>query len=478
MQYDDCLDASKIIQETTSLEKFLDVVITPVVAKKTKEQSEDYKSLYVHFRNIEDFTSFCKKINQVIDYKTKETYFPLANLSTSLFDDEHVITEIDEDLLTPRKTKKVSSNTVVADEYWRKHWKNMPDFVQEENKSFRSVTIRFRTETDYNKFSKIIEQELSSDAKSIWYPELNNEPNRFFRWVQDVPSVNKYPVYVISKNRSSTMYTSRSLNDMGVYHFIAVEPQDLASYAAALDYFSITTATLIELPFSNHGKGSGPARNFCWEHSIEAGHKRHWILDDNIQDFYRLHENNRYRVKTPVFFRVMEDFVDRYKNIRLAGPRYRFFCSSDQKYPAFIKNTHIMSCILIDNSLDIRWRSKYNEDIDLSLRVLKDGGCTVLFNAFLQGKCATQTVKGGNTEEVYNADKTDYTDTTYEKTITLVNLHPELVTAVERYGRWHHHVDYSSFDINDIVLNDDVCLSDEINNYNMKLLKLEELEAK
>lgn len=478
MQYDDCLDFNKIIQETTSLEKFLDVVITPVVAKKAKEQTEDYKSLNVHFRNIQDFTSFCKKINQVIDYKKKETYFPLIDVSTSLFDDESVIEEIDEDLLTPRKTKTVSSNKVVVDEYWRKHWKNMPDFVQEEKKSFRSVVIRFRTESDYNEFSKLIEQELSIDSKSIWYPELNNEPNRFFRWVQDVPSVNKYPVYVISKNRSNTMYTSRSLNDMGVRHFIAVEPQDLESYTNALSNFSITTATPIELPFSNHGKGSGPARNFCWEHSIEAGHKRHWILDDNIQDFYRLHENNRYRVKTPVFFRAMEDFVDRYKNIRLAGPRYRFFCSSDQKYPAFIKNTHIMSCILIDNSLDIRWRSKYNEDIDLSLRVLKNGDCTVLFNAFLQGKCATQTVKGGNTEEVYNADKTDYTDTTYEKTITLVNLHPELVTAVERYGRWHHHVDYSSFAKNDIILNDDVCFSDEINNYGMKLLKLEELEAK
>ena len=56
-----------------------------------------------------------------------------------------------------------------------------------------------------------------------------------------------------------------------------------------------------------------------------------------------------------------------------------------------------MSTILIDNSLDIRWRSKYNEDIDLSLRVLKGGDCTILFNAFLQGKCATQTVTGGNT---------------------------------------------------------------------------------
>jgi len=281
----------------------------------------------------------------------------------------------------------------------------------------------------------------------------------------------KYPIYVISKNRAETMYTSRSLNDMGCEHTIAVEPQDVDAYNRAFYEFDIKTAKLLELPFSNHGMGSGPARNACWEDSIARGAKRHWILDDNIQDFYRLHNNARYRIKSPVFFRVMEDFVDRYKNVRLAGPRYRFFCASDQKYPAFIKNTHIMSTILIDNSLDIRWRSKYNEDIDLSLRVLKGGDCTILFNAFLQGKCATQTVTGGNTEEVYQADKLDYEDTTHEKTMVLYNLHPDVVRVVKRYGRWHHDVNYDRYQINKLQFVDDFEMPKGVNNYNMKLLK-------
>ena len=281
----------------------------------------------------------------------------------------------------------------------------------------------------------------------------------------------RYPLYVISKNRSQTMYTSRSLNEMGCEHTIAVEPQDVDLYNRAFYEFGITTAKLLELPFSNHGMGSGPARNACWEDSIARGAKRHWILDDNIQDFYRLHNNARYRVKSPVFFRVMEDFVDRYKNVRLAGPRYRFFCASDQKYPAFIKNTHIMSTILIDNSLDIRWRSKYNEDIDLSLRVLKGGDCTILFNAFLQGKCATQTVTGGNTEEVYQADQLDYEDTTHEKTMVLYNLHPDVVRVVKRYGRWHHDVNYDQFQMNKLRFVDDFKMPKTVNNYGMKLVK-------
>lgn len=268
------------------------------------------------------------------------------------------------------------------------------------------------------------------------------------------------------------MLTSRSLQDMGVDHTIAVEPQDIALYTDALENFGLTHAELIELPFSNHGLGSGPARNECWEDSIRRGYARHWVLDDNISDFYRLHQNARYRVKTPTFFRVMEDFVDRYKNIRLAGPRYRFFCASDQKYPAFVRNTHIMSTILIDNSLDFRWRGKYNEDIDLSLRALKQGDCTVLFNAFLQGKSATQTVKGGNTEELYRANELDYRNTTYDKTMMLAKLHPDVVRVVERYGRWHHYINYEKyFSQNVFEYKDGVKLSKETNNYNMKLVK-------
>jgi hypothetical protein len=287
-----------------------------------------------------------------------------------------------------------------------------------------------------------------------------------------LPKQPRYPVYIISKNRADSMGTSRSLDEMGVKHTIAVEPQDMEPYRKAIGTFGIRTAELMELPFSNHGMGSGPARNACWEASIEKGHARHWLLDDNIADFYRLHQNARYRVKSPVFFRIMEDFVDRYTNIRLAGPRYRFFCASDQKYPPYVKNTHIMSTILIDNSLDIRWRSKYNEDIDLSLRVLKGGDCTCLFNAFLQGKAATQTVKGGNTEEVYEADRKDYKETTYEKTMVLANLHPDVVNVVERYGRWHHHIDYEKhFKHLSFKFKEGVKLSNKPNNYGLKLVK-------
>jgi hypothetical protein len=86
-----------------------------------------------------------------------------------------------------------------------------------------------------------------------------------------------------------------------------------------------------------------------------------------------------------------------------------------------------------------RWRGRYNEDTDLSLRVLKAGYCTIQFNAFLCGKVTTQRMKGGNTKEFYAQEGT------LNKSKMLEDMHPDVAKVVWRFNRWHHHVDYSPF---------------------------------
>jgi hypothetical protein len=161
-------------------------------------------------------------------------------------------------------------------------------------------------------------------------------------------------------------------------------------------------------------------------------------------------------------FKAAEDFVGRYENIMLSGFQYKFFCIDDYPYKPYLLNTRIMSCFLIDNSCPHRWRARYNEDVDLSIRVLKDGYCTMLFYAFLCGKARTGTVKGGNTEELYG-------EGTLAKSQMLVDLHPDIVSLVQRYGRWHHHVDISSFKNNKLILKPGVKIHTQPNNYNMVL---------
>mgnify|MGYP007122436595 FL=1 len=289
----------------------------------------------------------------------------------------------------------------------------------------------------------------------------------------------KYPVYIISKGRHESMLTSRSLARMKVPHYIAIEPQDEKLYDQTLDNFGIRPyVTLLVASFSNHGDGPGRARNWCWDHSIALGAERHWVLDDNIADFYRLQHNLRIRVESGAIFRASEDFVDRYENVPISGFQYRFFIAPNTKYPPFVKNTRVYSTLLIDNKCKFRWRGRYNEDTDICLRVLKDGDCTIQFNAFLQGKAATQSVKGGNTSEFYHAENTENENFeksgfnslgTVNKSQMLVDMHPDVARMVWRFRRWHHHVDYSSFKPNQLILKSGVVIPKGVNNYGMKL---------
>lgn len=268
----------------------------------------------------------------------------------------------------------------------------------------------------------------------------------------------KHPVYVISKGRWESRLTARALDHMRVPHYLVVEPQEREQYAAVVD-----KSTLLTLPFSNLGLGSIPARNWVWQHAIEQGAVRHWILDDNIRAFYRLLRNVKNKVADGTIFRVMEDFAERYRNVALTGPNYQFLAKQNQLIPPYVMNTRVYSCILILNELPHRWRGRYNEDTDLSLRALKDGWCTVQFNAFLSAKAATMTMKGGNTEQLYQGDGR------LQMAQSLRLQHPDVTRISRKWGRWQHHVDYRGFKGNRLLPAPGVVIAPGVDNYGMVL---------
>jgi len=268
----------------------------------------------------------------------------------------------------------------------------------------------------------------------------------------------EYPIYIISKGRWESRLTSKALERMGVPYHIVIEPQEYDNYAKYISPEKIYT-----LPFSNLGLGGIPARNWVWEHAISTGAFRHWILDDNIEAFNRLNRNIKPEAVTGSIFKAAEDFVDRYENIALAGFNYYCFCKSTEKVPPYYLNTRIYSCILIENDLPYRWRGRYNEDTDLSLRVLKGGWCTLLFNAFLAGKVTTMRMKGGNTAELYKDDGRK------KMAEALRDLHPDVTKVVWKFNRWQHSVDYSSFRKNKLIRKEGLNILNQVNNYGMIL---------
>lgn len=272
----------------------------------------------------------------------------------------------------------------------------------------------------------------------------------------------QYPVYIISKGRWESRLTSKSLEQIKVPYHIVIEPQEYDEYSKVIDKDKI-----LLLPFSNLGQGSIPARNWVWEDAKSKGFRRHWILDDNIRDFYRVESGTRIRVTDGTIFKAAEDFVDRYTNIVMAGMQYHMFGVSNKK--PFLFNTRIYSCILLQNDIPHRWRGRYNEDTDLSLRILKDGLCTCLFYAFLCGKQATMTMKGGNTDQLYQ--QTRKVDGRLEMAKSLQKQHPDVTTIKWKWGRWQHSVDYSKFRHNMPIKRKDIIIPEGVNNYGMKLIK-------
>ena len=275
----------------------------------------------------------------------------------------------------------------------------------------------------------------------------------------------KYPVYVISKNRSETRLTSRALERMRVPYHIVIEPQEYDDYAEHIESDKIYT-----LPFSNLGQGSIPARNWVWDHSVSIGAERHWIMDDNIRNFCRRNNNLKVNVGSGTILKIAEDFTDRYENVALSGLQYRFFVPDISVRPACTFNTRIYSCILIKNDIPYRWRGRYNEDTDLSIRALKDGWCTILFYAFLQEKQATMTMTGGNTDELY------VDDGRLQMAQSLKDQHPDITKIKKRWGRWQHVVNYRGFRNNKLIKKQGINIPRGINNYGLILKQIKQME--
>ncbi|MFN5418038.1 MAG: hypothetical protein ACK5B9_13345 [Flavobacteriia bacterium] len=269
----------------------------------------------------------------------------------------------------------------------------------------------------------------------------------------------KYPIYIISKGRAKSRLTSKALESINVPYRIVIEPQEFDEYSKYID-----ESKILILPFSNLNQGSIPARNWVWEHSIREGHERHWILDDNIRAFRRYNNDIKYLVTSGTIFKCAEDFTDRYENIAISGFQYSSFMAYNRQKKPFTINTRIYSCLLIKNDIDYRWRGKYNEDSDLSLRVLKDGWCTILFNAFLQDKQSNMTMKCVNKDTIYNTG-----DNRMEFAKSLEEQHPDCVKVIWRFNRWHHSINFNSFKKNKLIIKQNIVIKEGIDNYGMIL---------
>jgi hypothetical protein len=369
-------------------------------------------------------------------------------------------------------------NDLIDDDYF-----NMPEFKWSDwllEKYVFDVKINNQEERDafFNAFDH------KPTILSYIHHKLDDHPLKEYEYEFTHKIQPKYPIYVITKGRWEKTLTIDTLEEMDIDFNICVEPSEYDNY---ISNPKIDKNKVIKLPenFSERKQGGIPVRNFVWQHSIDNGHKKHWIIDDNIDGFFRWNENTQKKVSNGVVFKVMEDYSDMFKNLGLVSCQYvSFIPAIDAGRGAVIRNTRTYSCILIntellDDRLEERWRGKYNEDTDLTLRVLSTGDlCTANFNSILSGKQTTGTMKGGNTTTIYEfgEDKEENSKFTglQKKFDELKENWGSIVKFTNKRhkdGRPHHHISYTKHFKQPLILKDGIKREPKVNNYNMKLVK-------
>ena len=343
------------------------------------------------------------------------------------------------------------------------YWDNMMDYDNSHGEQYPYIEIIFFTTEDIDEFNRLLEKyniniTHRKATQSIYIPKKWETFDKD-KWETTKKIKPYYSINILSYNRyqDERRLTVKALEEMKIKYNIFVEPDEFEEYK------KVCSGNVIKLPdnYHNYGQGGVPARNFIkWYSTNILNETKHWILDDNIEGFYRFHMNRRIKILGGCIFRSVEQFCLRYINIGVAG--FNYFCMMPeitQNKPPINFNRKAYSCLLITNNLD-NWEGIYNEDIDICLRLLKKGYVNLEFQHILINKMESGTIKGGNTNTIYEdntqTNKEDVKQMGYKKKVDyLINKHPDIkIQYKELKGKkYHHNVDYSSFENNQLVVN-------------------------
>ena len=204
--------------------------------------------------------------------------------------------------------------------------------------------------------------------------------------------MNKYPVCIISKDRSDICTTHNLFESNGIKYFYMVEPQD---YDAYVERFGKDKVVNIKA----NDKGVYYVRNLCIDWSKKQGYEKHWQIDDNVKKlFYRPNNKykgtrDRYEIKNVIKMLVsIEKIADKCVN-------YGGGCLGHDGF-AFSKKNNIdlnkmIYCFqLINNNIKSRYQPNTSEDVDFSVRLLMEKYVTLVFNeySFTKPKVVVQKV--------------------------------------------------------------------------------------
>lgn len=79
----------------------------------------------------------------------------------------------------------------IKDEAWKKEWRGMPEFIQEDLSPFKSIVVHFENKQDMEAFTKLVGQGITTKTQSIWYPKMKQGHTRTKRYIDTKKEDNK-----------------------------------------------------------------------------------------------------------------------------------------------------------------------------------------------------------------------------------------------------------------------------------------------
>ena len=323
-------------------------------------------------------------------------------------------------------------------------------FPFDEPDNWKENNLKFVMDRQYLDQIKNIEGMIKSNGQlySFRYKDTKQKFDITYNISADVKP--KYPIYVVSYGRYALRdHTIDALQQMGVDYHICVQEREKELYEKHSKEYG-WTGTIITSP--NTDQGSSKQRNTCLEHSKQNGHKKFWLLDDNMTGWYYFNMLMITKINHPYVFTHLEDISDNIKEpVGIISHCYTLDVRANDLRNPLQVNTKNYSSSLIDTEIcgDIRFRLQYNEDIDFTFQVLERGIKTIGLNIFLAGKKATKTVKGGNTDSIYK-DVSDTDNKMHDKFNCLqetwkdtpIEMYIEKTNNYHADGRTHHKINW------------------------------------
>ena len=190
--------------------------------------------------------------------------------------------------------------------------------------------------------------------------------------------------------------THKILTEMKIQHYLFCEEKEYDLYNDWIDreYCELISGE----NYSVKKEGSQHMRNYIMDYWLERGEEWIWMLDDNIEGYYRLYDSKKVQIKSKEIFTSIEHYISHFDNIGVCSHNFNPLITENGCRNCVVINGKHFTSLLLNLQTGFRFRFKYNEDHIYSIDCINNGFQTICFNHILYNKLTSGKQKGGNSE--------------------------------------------------------------------------------